>query len=368
MTESFLRGHSDCFIGKRQRLPRYLVCALEGYFPVLVRSRANDLAVIFRSGATHVGISGTLSTSVSHDGGRCWSDPVQITPRWNDDRNPALGINSKGELIASFWRARLMCYQPDLGGDGLHYKESQPGAERQVATFITHSADMGKRWTDPKPYESVILSLASPYGRIIPLADGTLLMSLYGTTRQPVNGVRDTAILVRSYDDGVTWSDESLVAQGYNETSYLYLPSGRLLAASRSESGHIAVLDSDDGGHNWTQPRIVTRDGEHPADLTLLQSGRVLLTFGRRIRPLGAGLLLSDDDGRTWDTNHEVLLAGDGILNGDLGYPSTVQLDDGHLVTVLYYACGSEMSQQFGGWGDISCQAIHYTERDITQC
>lgn len=365
MTGSYLRGYSDCFIGRRQRLPRYLVCALEGYFPVLVRLGANDLAVIFRSGATHIGISGTLATSVSHDGGISWSDPVQVAPRWNDDRNPALGLNAGGELIAAFWRARFISYQPDPGGNGLHYQESTPENGRQTATFITRSADLGRSWTQAEPYESVMLSLASPYGRIIALPDGTLLMGLYGATRQPVAGVRDTAILVRTYDGGISWGDESLVAQGYNETSYLYFPSGLMLAASRSESGHIATLTSDDGGYHWTEPRQVTRDGEHPADLTLLQSGRILLTFGRRIRPLGAGLLLSDNNGQTWDTEHEVLLAGDGIMNGDLGYPSTVQLADGHIVTVLYYASGSEMSQQFGGWGDISCQAIHYTEGDI---
>ncbi|MHB1356536.1 MAG: sialidase family protein [Anaerolineae bacterium] len=365
MTDSYLRGHSDSFLGQRRRLPRYLVCALEGYFPVLVRTGANDLAIVFRSGATHVGISGTLATSVSHDGGISWSDPVQVAPRWNDDRNPAMGMNAAGELITAFWRARLHSYQPDPGGNGLHYHESAPGVERQTATFITRSADQGKTWTPAAPYESAVLSLASPFGRIITLPDGTCLLGLYGAARESSAGVRDTTILVRSRDGGITWGEESLVAQGYNETSYLYLPSGQLLAASRSESGHVAVLSSDDGGYHWSKPRVVTRVGEHPADLTLLQSGRILLTFGRRIRPLGAGSLLSGDNGQTWDTDHEVLLAGDGILNVDLGYPSTVQLADGHIVTVLYYASGSEMSQQFGGWGDISCQAIHYTEGDV---
>jgi sialidase-1 len=366
MTEAFLRGYSDVFIGQRRRFARYLVSALEGYFPVLVHNGANALAVIFRTGATHVGISGSLATAISHDGGISWSDPAPVTPRWNDDRNPAFGCSIGGELIAAFWRARLQSYQPDPAGNGLHYKESTTDDLHETATFFTRSGDLGKSWVQPEPYESAWLSLASPFGRIITQPDGTMLMGLYGTARQPVAGVRDTAILVRSLDGGKSWGDESLVATGHNETSYLWLPSGKLLAASRSESGHIAVLSSDDGGYHWSQPVQVTREGEHPADLTLLQSGCVLLTFGRRIRPLGAGLLLSNNEGKTWNTRHEVLLAGDGISNGDLGYPSTIQLPDGHIVTVLYYASGSEMSQQFGGWGDISCQAIHFTEEDIS--
>jgi len=32
---------------------------------------------------------------------------------------------------------------------------------------------------------------------------------------------------------------------------------------------------------------------------------------------------------------------------------------------VLYYASGSEMSESYRGWGQISCQAIHYREEDI---
>jgi hypothetical protein len=81
---------------------------------------------------------------------------------------------------------------------------------------------------------------------------------------------------------------------------------------------------------------------------------------------MGCGILFSDDGGKTWNTNREVLLAGDGILNGDLGYPSTVQLADGIIVTLLYFASGSVMSDDhYSGWGQISCQAIHYREEDL---
>lgn len=367
MSPNYLRGYSDVFVGRRSRLARYLVCALEGYFPVLAQTGANSLAVIYRTGATHIGIAGTLATSYSTDGGKSWADSLRVTPRWNDDRNPAFGVNRQGEWVAAFWRARLQSYRDENTGNGLAYKGPDSETLQTPATFTATSSTQGKSWTEPLVYRSELLALASPYGRIISLADGMLLMCLYGTPRQATGGVRDITILCRSSDGGHTWGNESLVANGYNETSFLALPDGKLLAASRSESGHIAILESLDNGHTWSTPRQVTRDGEHPADLTLLQSGRVLLTFGRRIRPFGAGALLSADNGKTFDLEHEVLLAGDGVENSDLGYPSTVQVDDGHIVTVLYYAAGSEMSQQFGGWGDVSCQAIHYREEDLVR-
>lgn len=362
----FLMEEADIFVGQRRRLKRYLICSLQGYFPVLVKTGPQALAVVYRTGGPHVGISATLAVSTSTDGGVSWSDPVEIQPRWDDNRNPAFGANGRGELIVAYWKARLQAYEEDAGGRGLHYSPRDERRQVAPATFICASADNGLTWGEPQPYISEHLSLASPYGRIVRSPDGALLMCVYGSARTPKEGCRDLTVLARSRDEGRTWGDETVVAWGYNETSYALLPTGSLVAAARSESGHVAVLHSDDAGYSWGQPVQVTRDGEHPADLTWLQSGRLLLTFGRRIRPMGCGLLFSDDGGRTWDREREVLLAGDGVENTDLGYPSTVQLDDGYLVTALYYASGSQTSQDFRGWGRISCQAIHYREEDVT--
>jgi hypothetical protein len=363
----YLAGESDIFVGRKARLRRYLVCAMQGYFPVLIKTGDASLAVILRTGAPHIGITGTLAISRSEDGGKCWSDLVQIQPRWDDSRNPAFGVNRAGELVAAFWKARAHIYEEDPDGWGMCYREGKKSATI-TDLYYCRSTDggVGRVWTQPVLYASEHLFMGSPYGRIIETPDGTLLMSAYGTPKATVEGSRNACVLLRSTDDGKTWGDETLVARGYNETSYVLLDDGELVAATRSESGHVAVLHSHDLGYTWSKPVQVTRDGEHPADLTLLQSGRLLLTFGRRIRPLGCGVLFSDDGGHSWDTDHEVLLAGDGVESTDIGYPSTVQLADGHIVTVLYYACGSEMSAGLSGWGRVSCQAIHYREEDIS--
>ena len=362
----YLMAEADIFVGQRRRLKRYLICSLQGYFPVLAKTGPNSLAIVYRTGAPHVGISGTLAVSTSTDGGICWSDPVEVQPRWDDNRNPALGVNAHGALIVAYWKARLQAYEEAPDDSGLDYVPSDEKRRRPApATRYCLSADGGRTWGEEQVYTSEHLSLASPYGRIIRGPDGELLMCLYGCAREAREGYRDLTLLVRSRDEGHTWGDESVVAWGYNETAYTLLPDGRLLAAARSESGHVATLHSEDGGRTWSAPVQVTRDGEHPADLTLLQSGRLVLSFGRRIRPFGCGLLLSDDLARTWRHDREVLLAGDGVANADLGYPSTVQLDDGHIVTALYFASGSQMSAGHRGWGEVSCQAIHYREEDI---
>ena len=64
-----------------------------------------------------------------------------------------------------------------------------------------------------------------------------------------------------------------------------------------------------------------------------LKDDRLLMSFGHRRKPYGNQARVSEDGGRTW--SEPLIISGDGA-GGDLGYPSTVQLDDGSLVTVWY--------------------------------
>ena len=67
--------------------------------------------------------------------------------------------------------------------------------------------------------------------------------------------------------------------------------------------------------------------------LMKLADGRLLMTYGYRRQPLGVQARVSDDNGETWS---EPALIYDQGKSSDLGYPSTVQLDDGSLITVWY--------------------------------
>lgn len=57
------------------------------------------------------------------------------------------------------------------------------------------------------------------------------------------------------------------------------------------------------------------------------------MTYGYRRKPFGNQARLSVDGGRTWGA--AVTISSDG-MSGDLGYPSTVELADGELLTVWY--------------------------------
>jgi hypothetical protein len=125
------------------------------------------------------------------------------------------------------------------------------------------------------------------------------------------------------------------------------LPDGRLLAAARTIGEHQQRLElyaSTDTGRTWTFELALTGRNEHPAALTHLQDGSVLLTYGIRTEPLyGIGARLSRDGGRTW-SEPCVLVDLEGSTNPhspslgapDGGYPATVQLADDTLVTAYY--------------------------------
>ena len=355
---NFYASESDFIVGKVGKLRRYLMCAMEGYFPVMAKTGPNSLAVIYRTGGTHIGTSATVAVSFSDNGGVSWSDPKEIAPRWQDARNPAFGVNGKGHIIAAYWKALKSYKEEHLKQGHTVWREMD---SVNIDNFYQISRDGGATWSGEIPLKLNVddMALYCPYGRIISDADGVMYMCVYGVKKNNDN----VTFLMRSYDGGETWGDESGFPMNFNETSYVFTKNGTMIAAARHLDSALYVARSTDKGRTWSEPERVTRPGEHPADIIELASGKILMTYGRRIRPMGCGALVSYDDGVTWDHDHEILLAGDGIQNGDLGYPSTVQLDDGSINTALYYASGSEPAHQ--NWGDISCQLIKYTEHDI---
>jgi sialidase-1 len=293
-----------------------------GYFPVMVKLRDGSLGAVIRGGAGHVGRGGRLDYIRSADGGRTWSSPIVAVDSPGDDRNPALGQMPDGTLVLAYAEARS--YRPD----GTFDLKAGP----YVPHLVT-SSDGGKTWSAKRPLQSPIPN-ASPFGKIAVLRDGTGLLSIY---EMPSNRVG----ILRSRDSGKTWGDWSLLP-GHDETQVVELPDGRLLAFTRiEEPGPFGLLlsESADKGRTWTNSRRLLKAQQWPYDATVLESGHLLLSYGSRVDHFGAGVVLSTDGGKTWDAEHRVLVGWDS-LSTDTGYPSTVQLDDGTIVT-MYYAVGT---------------------------
>ena len=64
-----------------------------------------------------------------------------------------------------------------------------------------------------------------------------------------------------------------------------------------------------------------------------------MMTYGIRTahaKPQGIRACFSIDNGKTWDITTEVQLRND-FINKDVGYPESLELKDGRILTVYYY-------------------------------
>ena len=335
----------------------------QGYFPVIAGLGGQECVVVLRGGAGHMGLGGRLDSVRSTDGGTTWEAPVTIVDSERDDRNPALGVAADSTLVLAYH------WQGSYGADGKWDPDN-----RRVDTRLVYSGDRGGTWHGDTLLDFTALNGASPFGKIRRDEEGVLHMPIYGggpalpglTPGVRTGDANSGTYVLRSTDNGVRWSDPILVAVGLNEADLLVLRDGEWLFAARSEKRDeqaIYTCRSADGGSTWTDLQKVTDRSEHPPDLTLLAGGDVLLTFGCRNAPFGVQGLLSRDRGRTWGDRR--LLFADDLPGTDIGYPSTVRLDNGRLITVFYSAGTPEQPSNAYEAVSAFCRAVCYDEEAV---
>ena len=126
------------------------------------------------------------------------------------------------------------------------------------------------------------------------------------------------------------------------EPHAIELPDGRLLCHIRVQKmeGGPAMFTtyqsvSEDKGKTWSKPQLLLHpQGGAPAHLLLHSSGVLISVYGNRvIGTPSINVMLSRDLGESWQTDY-VLVKNE--FSGDVGYPSTIELNDGSLLTVYY--------------------------------
>lgn len=278
-------------------------------------------------------LEGDVACWASSDGGLTWQLRSKATQHSAGTVrvNHALGVTRGGEVLiaAGGWSLR-----PDA--DGKTFKR-----EKLLRPVVSRSSDGGRSWKistafpDGQDGQTLV-----PFGNFVPGADGNLRVAAYSFS----HGLKpriDTCYSVISRDGGVTWAIQSVIGTPVaNETDILHLGGGRWLAAARNlgdpgAPGHsIDIYTSEDDAATWTKTSRVTEPLQHPGDLVQLADGRVVLAYGdRRPGHYGVAIKVSRDHGRSWS---EPVAIAQGVQTRDSGYPSTVQLADGTLVTAYY--------------------------------
>jgi len=121
----------------------------------------------------------------------------------------------------------------------------------------------------------------------------------------------------------------------------------------RSRAGAVSLASSTDDGVTWSEPKQVTPVSVHPADMILLPDNRILLITGYRLSPFGVCATVGDKEG-VFDFDKHFVLVNDA-LSADCGYPSSVLLKDGRVLTVYYATRCKEKPE----WG-VHCGAVTY--------
>ena len=293
-----------------------------------------------RGSVTHGDPTTRTSLIRSTDNGKTWH--TQVTPDPAGGNGTAVNQFSDGTLLVNNFRWVFvpLSRKEELQHVGGYREIDQLGMATALGgIFTARSGDSGYTWEPPQKMETPGFESVSTAGRVLELADHTLLAPMNGKNSDDVSS---RCWVMASTDGGFTWGMSGTLAsmQGevdFHELRMVVVSTGRILGLMRT-AGNFYQCHSDDGGKTWSATREtpIWCGGSSPADLLLLADGRVLCTYGHRRPPYGVRACLSEDGGQTWDLRQEIVLRDDG-LGWDLGYPSSEQVDDRTILTVYYW-------------------------------
>ena len=291
---------------------------------------------------------GEYVTMRSTDGGMTWSpDSLRSLGSRQDIERP-LHLNPGDAPSAPYdWAA------PDFfmtAGFGI------PPERDQSIGYIQYSRDRGHSWQGPFRMPAFGFNWIQVKPDYILRPDGLVLLFVTAGIASGKRGNRFVAVY-GSPDAGQSWhylapiiaeSGDSHYVNRYYASPVL-LDDGRILVALRCQidarNAWPEIFESRDGGRSW-QFRSRPSDWGGPSELTILADGRLLIVYGYRVPPYGIRARVSEDQGKTWGPE---LILRDDAGSWDLGYPRTVLLGDGKVMTAYYINSADDEIQCNGG-------------------
>ena len=312
-------------------------------WPTVVRLQDGRLAMVasgFRR--KHVCPFGKVVICYSEDEGKTWTRPTIVMDTPLDDRDAGiLPFGENSVMITSFNNTKEMqrtwnteANNPYINGylDVLNGEEAE---KRYLGSTFVISHDGTKTFSD-----IMRIPVTAPHGPVL-MQDGSILY--VGRTFSKDDKVMETDGIkaYKVYSDGtyeklgeIENIDPEILSC---EPHAIVLENGKILVHIRVQnSGYFTIYQSEscDGGKTFTKPHaLLEKRGGAPAHLLELSDGTLISAYGYRNEPYGIKVMVSYDCGETWDTGHDIYVNG---VSADLGYPASVELENGDILTVFY--------------------------------
>lgn len=322
--------------------------SIHNYFgwPSVARLQDGSLMMVasgFR--VAHICPFGKVVACRSYDEGKTWTAPEVIIDSPLDDRDGGImTFGEKGVMIATFNNTpafqRKNCQAKLTYSNAyLDEVEKKGGWEKYHGSSIAISNDCGKTFGEP-----IIVPISSPHGPC-ELNDGSIFY--VGRLFADVNSISHIECHVVNPDGSTEFRsriediDPGVLSC---EPHAIQLPGGRIVVHIRAQATNssstranlftIYQSVSDDNGYTFSKPVQLLGDrGGSPAHLIRHSSGALISVYGYRAAPFGVKAMFSYDEGESWDIDNVIL---GNEPSGDLGYPASVELEDGSILTVLY--------------------------------
>ncbi len=283
----------------------------------------------------------------SFDDGKTWSIPMVINDTYSDDRDGGI-VCLGGETMLVSWFSHpaevyLTQYKDYINNawkgsvSVLSMYNTIPEEHCKGGSFIRVSHDGGFSWG-----KTVKVPVSAPHGPILK-NDGTILYlgKEHYSAGEEIAGVISAW---QSSDKGITWNKLGVVdipegteIDNFHEPHAVQLSDGRILGMIRAQDMKTAPTFtiyktySNDSGKTWSQCKPMGISGS-PPHLLKHSSGALILTYARREAPCSERAIVSYDGGESW--SDELVLST--AKSSDIGYPSSVELSDGSILTVYY--------------------------------
>lgn len=320
-------------------------------WPTVTRLPDGNLAMVC-SGyrLAHVCPFGKTVISYSLNDGKTWTKAAPVIDTPLDDRDGGIAVFGNGRVIVTsfnnsveFQRMAIRDYAIPQGRkdvkmrtEYLNMLNAKKVEKEYMGSVYKISNDGGYGFGETKR-----LQISAPHGPCA-LPGGGLIYVGAPFNENQFNTAKRRGIVCCRLNENDGFDEIGFLANdsdnNWVEPYAFALSDTDIIVHIRVENaekdiGTIYQTESHDGGKTFSPARPIGLERGFPSHIMRHSNGMMIASYGYRRKDMGERVMFSKDCGKTWIADY--ILCDDSKV-WDLGYPSTVELSNGELMTVYY--------------------------------